>query len=331
MVGHYHALQRQLNVRSAQPVVPERQLRSVGTELQGRIAHPASTRPETIHTLYRLIPSLGVAALALSACASPNAASTPALDANAIFTAAQETFSAEQATRQGLATSTSTPQPAIAASPTPGATPQAAAGNLCDSAAYISDVTVPDGTALTAGASFVKTWLLQNNGTCAWTPGYTLAFVGGDLMGGANAPVPASVPAGAQSPLSVNLRAPDSPGTYTGQWRMRNAQGQAFGNVITVVITVGSPAECKRSSKTTVTISGRAKPENTTIDYGDGITYTDANGDYAITVPQGWSGTVIPSKAKVNPWSFFPAFRTYSNVNCDLRDENYKATPPPGV
>ena len=150
-------------------------------------------------------------------------------------------------------------------------------------------------------------------------------------MGGTDAAVAGSVPAGGQSPISVNLKAPDAPGTYTGQWQMKNAQGQAFGNVITVVISVGSPAECRRSSRTEVTISGRAKPEKTTIDYGDGITYTDANGDYAFTVPEGWSGTVTPSKAKVNPWTFFPAHRTYTNVTCDLRNENYKATPPPGV
>jgi hypothetical protein len=253
------------------------------------------------------------------------------VDADAIFTAAQETFSAQQATARALATPTSTPRPTVTATPSP-TTPQPAAGaNVCDGAAYIADVTVPDGSLITAGSSFVKTWLLQNNGTCAWTTGYSLAFVGGDAMGGADSPVPGSIPAGGQSPLSVNLKAPDAPGTYTGQWQMKNAQQQLFGNVITVEISVGSPADCRRSSRTEVTISGRANPENTTIDYGDGITYSGDNGYYAFTVPEGWSGTVTPSKAKVNPWSFFPAHRTYTNVTCDLRNENYKATPPPGV
>ena len=99
--------------------------------------------------------------------------------------------------------------------------------------------------------------------------------------------------------------------------------------MITVVISVGTTAECKRSSKTTVTIMGHAGPENTTIDYGVGTTATDQHGDYAFQVPEGWSGTVTPSKARVNPWSFAPAFRTYSNVQCDLRNENYKATRLP--
>lgn len=253
------------------------------------------------------------------------------MDADAIFTAAQETFSAQQATQRALATPTGTPPPTVTSTPLPTTTRPGAGVSLCDAASYVADVTVPDGTIVTAGSSFVKTWQLQNNGTCAWTTGYSLAFVGGDAMGGADSSVPGSVPAGGQSPLSVNLRAPETPGTYTGQWQMRNAQQQLFGNVITVVISVGSAADCRRSSRTEVTISGRAKPEKTTIDYGDGITYTDANGDYAFTVPEGWSGTVRPSKAPVNPWSYFPPFRNYSNVICDLRDENYKATPPPGV
>jgi hypothetical protein len=278
--------------------------------------------------LYRLVFPCTIAVFALSACASPE---TPGVDANAIFTAAQETFSAQQAAERALATPTSSPTPTVTSTPSPGPTRPAVGASLCDSASYIADVTVPDGTLITAGSSFVKTWLLQNNGTCAWTTSYSLAFVGGDMMGGADAAVAGSVPAGGQSPLSVNLKAPDSPGTYTGQWQMRNAQQQLFGNVITVVISVGSAADCRRSSRTEVTISGRAKPENTTIDYGDGLTFTDANGDYAFTVPEGWSGTVRPSKAPVNPWSYFPPFRNYSNVICDLRDENYKATPPPGV
>lgn len=280
--------------------------------------------------MYRLILLCALVLVTLGACASPESG-TPGVDANAIYTAAQETYSAQQATKRADSTSTSTPAPTVATTPSPSPTRPAAGVSLCDAASYVSDVTVPDGTLVNAGSTFVKTWMLQNNGTCAWTTGYSLTFVGGDLMGGTDSPVAGSVPAGGQSPLSVTLKAPDAPGTYTGQWQMKNAQQQLFGSVITVVISVGSPAECRRSSRTEVTISGRAKPEKTTIDYGDGITYTDANGDYAFTVPEGWSGTVIPSKAPANPWTYFPPFRTYSNVICDLRDENYKATPPPGV
>jgi hypothetical protein len=256
---------------------------------------------------------------------------TPGLSAEAIYTAAYQTFSVGQATNEAETRTTDTPPPMLAAAPSPSQTQSPSGQIACDSSSYISDVTVPDGTVITAGSSFVKTWLLQNTGACTWTAGYRLSFHSGDLMGGSDSLVASSVPAGSQSSISVNLTAPSTPGVYTGQWQMKNEQQQPFGNIITVVINVGPPIECHRSSRTDVTISGHAGPENVTIDYGDGTVATDMNGNYAFTVPQGWSGTVTPSKAKVNPWTFSPEHRTYTNVTCDLRRENFKATPPPGV
>jgi len=49
---------------------------------------------------------------------------------------------------------------------------------------------------------------------------------------------------------------------------------------------------------------------------------SDAAGRYACTVPQGWSGTVTPSKAG---YTFTPASRTYSAVGADRTTENYAA------
>ena len=281
--------------------------------------------------LMRMLLACVPAALILSACGSRGSDAAATLTVEAIFTAARQTISAQAATQRALTPPTATSSPTPAITPSPIQTRPAGTQSLCDNAAYVSDVTVPDGTLVGAGSTFVKTWLLQNTGTCAWTTGYSLTFQGGDQMAGMDTLVASPVPSGGQYPISVSLKAPAAPGTYTGEWQMKNEQHQPFGNVITVVITVGSAADCRRSSKVDVTISGDAGPENTTINYGDGVTVTDPNGNYAFTVPQGWSGTVTPSKAKVNPWSFFPEHRTYSNVTCDLRNENFKATAPPGV
>lgn len=267
----------------------------------------------------------------LSGCAGPGQPQAPTQDVAAIFTLAYETLAAERSAAASTAAVVPSAAPLPTTTPTvvPGRPP--VAQGACDNAAYLADVTIPDGTLVAAGSSFVKTWTLQNSGTCAWTTAYRLSLVGGDGLQGADVALAAGVPSGARTDLSVTLTAPTTAGTYSGQWQMRNAQQQPFGNVITVVITVGAAAECKRSAKTTVTIMGHGGPENTTIDYGIGTTVTDQHGDYAFQVPEGWSGTVTPSKAKVNPWSFTPPFRTYSNVRCDLRNENYKATAPPGV
>ena len=48
----------------------------------------------------------------------------------------------------------------------------------------IGDVTIPAGTVLNQGVSFIKTWRLQNIGSCSWTTGYALVFYTGNLMDG---------------------------------------------------------------------------------------------------------------------------------------------------
>jgi hypothetical protein len=279
--------------------------------------------------------------LALNACGFASSDVAPSITAVAVFTAAYQTFSAQQATRLALAPPTETPSPSLVPTlppPSPIATSASSGQSLgtgsqaaCDNNAWLADVTIPDGAAIDAGAKFTKTWLLMNTGNCPWTTSYSLIFQSGDPMGGSDSFISAPVPAGAQAEISTTLVAPASSGTYTGWWRMKNAQQQPFGKVITVEIQVGSSAACRHPSRGNITISGHAGPENVTIDYGDGAVVTDAHGDYSFTVPAGWSGTVTPWKAKVHPWTFDPEHRTYTNVSCDLNRENYHATAPPGV
>ena len=102
--------------------------------------------------------------------------------------------------------------------------------SYCDWAAYVKDVTIPDGTILGPGTAFKKTWRLQNIGTCAWTTSYDLVFSSGDLMGGSVAVgLPTSVYPNQVVDVSVNLRAPAAEGRYRGYWGLRNASGVIFG------------------------------------------------------------------------------------------------------
>lgn len=195
--------------------------------------------------------ALGVMAvvliLVLSACDTFEPAPTPVLDASAIETAAAETIAVGQATEVPfvLATPTSGGLPTIGATsviPNTGAT--ASAGGItaqgCDNLTYISDVTVPDGTVTIPGEQFVKTWAVENTGSCPWTTDYELAFINGDSMNGATASLAAAVTPGTTANISVSLTAPTAPGNYTGSWRMKNAAGVYFGDVLTVVITVAT-------------------------------------------------------------------------------------------
>lgn len=126
-------------------------------------------------------------------------------------------------TRMGLRLPTVT---APAATPTldplgPSPTP-----SCRDGALFVEDVTYPDHTRLKAGERFIKTWKLQNTGTCTWT-GYTVAFVSGDRLEAPDSvPVP-ETEAKADVEVSVDLVAPEEEGNYTGNFELRDAQGES--------------------------------------------------------------------------------------------------------
>jgi hypothetical protein len=93
-----------------------------------------------------------------------------------------------------------------------------------DSAAFMTDATLADGSAVSPGQSLLKTWRVKNTGTSTWD-GYKLIFLQGDQMGG-NSPVsiPRTSP-GQQVDISVDLRAPDSPGAKAGYWQIISRDG----------------------------------------------------------------------------------------------------------
>jgi len=115
------------------------------------------------------------------------------------------------------------------------------AGCTLDSS-YVADVTIPDGTVMSFGAGFVKTWRVRNSGTCDWEGGYELIFVGGAHMDGPPSVSIPAVAAGEEVDVSVNLVAPSSYGTHKGTWRIRDDSGTVFGTNLTVVISIPAPA-----------------------------------------------------------------------------------------
>jgi hypothetical protein len=121
-------------------------------------------------------------------------------------------------------TATSTPEPTVTSTATP------ASATCTDLAKFVEDVTVPDDTEMLPGQDFIKTWRLQNAGTCTWTNHYSLVFVSGDQMEGTSPlPLTGSTAPGAIVDISVNLKAPGTPDTYRGDWDLKNAAGVIFG------------------------------------------------------------------------------------------------------
>ncbi|MDA8114204.1 MAG: NBR1-Ig-like domain-containing protein, partial [Acidithiobacillus sp.] len=153
---------------------------------------------------------------------------------NNLYTAAAQTGTA--AATQGGASATPnlplpTTSPALPASTlTPYFLPTTGPVSLCDAATFIKDVTISDGTILTSGVTFTKTWRLENVGACTWTPSYALVFVGGDSMGGpAVIPVPGNINPGETVDLSITLTTPGQNGHYVSYWKLRNANNILFG------------------------------------------------------------------------------------------------------
>ena len=128
-------------------------------------------------------------------------------------------------------TATATPSVLTATPvPLPGTPTAIISPTPCENdSAFVSDVSIPDGTHFAPGAAFIKTWRLRNDGVCAWTTGYTLRLVGGDAMSGAAVNLPSAVPAGGSVDISVALVAPNSNGRFSGQWQLHSPEGAPFG------------------------------------------------------------------------------------------------------
>jgi hypothetical protein len=107
-----------------------------------------------------------------------------------------------------------------------------------DGLAFLEDLTVPDGTVVSPGASVDKRWLVQNNGSCNWDSRYRLIFVGGLEMGAAIEQALYPARAGSQAAIRITFTAPDQPGTYTTAWQAVDPNGEPFGDAVFMKIVV---------------------------------------------------------------------------------------------
>jgi len=206
-------------------------------------------KPNGLHWLGFALPLV----LLMAGGCTLKAGGSATAESNAIFTQAALTLEARitqsagnpQITPTPLGPLQGTPVGLPSARPSPGASGSA---NFCDRAKFVEDVTIPDGSLFSPGESFVKVWRIQNDGTCTWTSGYTVVFDSGDALGS-----PASfqltsqsVPPGGEVEISLTLVAPQDPGTYRGDWKLRNSAGQTFGlgtqaeSTFWLIIEVGS-------------------------------------------------------------------------------------------
>jgi Ig-like domain from next to BRCA1 gene len=210
--------------------------------------------------------------LVLSACGAATPEPSPTVDIGAVQTSAVETF-AIGLTQTAFFLPTDTPTPLPTDTPTTAVTPGTPLPPVsvksptasCYGLTFVKDVTIPDNTAMAPGQSFTKTWLVRNNGTCAWDAGFKFAFVGGEAMDGATLVLDTAVNPGTEKELSVAMKAPSKTGSARGTWRMSTAAGNFFGDEVFVLINVGNLTTTVTPTKTTAaTAAATATPTATT-------------------------------------------------------------------
>lgn len=187
----------------------------------------------------------------LSAC-GPTVSTGPTLDVSSIHTAAAETVMAEftktaqaipptsvaTATESPTRTSVETLGPTETTVPTNDPFKTTPTGITCDDAVWVSDVTVQDGTEMSPGQDFVKTWKVKNSGSCIWDTGYSVIFAYGEKMSGIAEPLSSAVGPNEEIEISVRFKAPSETGQFSSTWRMANASNSPFGQNFYVLIVV---------------------------------------------------------------------------------------------
>ena len=193
---------------------------------------------------FLLILLVAVFSWILSTCGSGESEAKPTPSADAIRTEAVATYvsSLTETLSAALTQSpTDAPSPTFTLPPLTTITETAQPVNTCYDLIWLGDVTIPDNTLMKAGEAFTKTWRVQNNGGCAWAPGFTFSHVGGEAMRGKTLVLTEPIPVGAIRELSIQMAVPTGQtGLIQGTWRMADGQGNYFGDTLSVNIIVGN-------------------------------------------------------------------------------------------
>jgi hypothetical protein len=126
------------------------------------------------------------------------------------------------------ATPTDTPTPTRTPKPTKTPTPTATPTPTLPAARFVADVTIPDGTVMSPGQTFVKTWRVENSGIVPWGEGTQLVFASGAQMGATSPIAVGDLAPGETVDISAGMVAPAASGKHAGRWRLQAADGTAM-------------------------------------------------------------------------------------------------------
>lgn len=126
---------------------------------------------------------------------------------------------------------------------------------------YVMDVTIPEGTVVTAGKDFLKIWRIRNDGNVSWPENTVLCWVAGDKLSEDVAIVsPQAVPVGTEMDFAVRMIAPEVPGRYVSYWRLAHPDGNRFGQRVWADVIVVPPVPGQNPAANTTTTTTTTVP-----------------------------------------------------------------------
>jgi hypothetical protein len=209
---------------------------------------------------YRILAVLVCVGLVAAGCAPAAPNDTIIATSVAQTVAAQDTARAQLTPTATKLAGTPTPRfsPTPLTTKAPPTAPAPGSSNIvpCYRAEYVADVTIPDGTIVSPGASFWKTWSVKNTGSCSWNSTYKFVFMDGDILGGAYVYNFPGVAAPNQTvEIPIQLFAPTTTGSFTGYWKIQAPDKTIFGVgqydqalSVSVVVGSGTPENNKTAS-----------------------------------------------------------------------------------
>jgi hypothetical protein len=121
---------------------------------------------------------------------------------------------------------------------------------------FVADITIPDGTLIKPGDSFVKTWRIRNNGGCTWNREYTWEQVNAadNRLTALEtvSPLAGEVPPGETVDISVLMvlhEAAELGSTQIARFQLRSPSGKYFGErLYAKVYAVNGSGRCPNST-----------------------------------------------------------------------------------
>ena len=204
-----------------------------------------------MHTKTTKITVLWIGIVLLSIILSACRQAEPVLDVDAQRTAFAQTADVQAsltAAAQPTPTETPVPSPTFTPteiptstpilSPTPSEPVDQPPGNGNDVAIWLAN-DPPDNTKFSPGETFTVTWTIENIGSSTWSTNYYVEFASGEQMeADEKSFLPYPVPPEKNVQISIDFVAPSSLGAKRSNWKLFNANDNAFYDFYIVIEVV---------------------------------------------------------------------------------------------